>query len=122
LLSQAGDALFSLTLLLAAIHAMGLEEAYNLGTLNLTRVLAALTIIFPAAAAAIGAIRIKREYLRNSERYAHMVRHLSVIGSQIKRADDLATLVRVLREANELTLREQQDWRVVFRFRELETP
>jgi hypothetical protein len=101
---------------------MGLESAYTFGTVNTANGIAALTIIFPAAAGAIGAIRIKKEYLRNSERYAHMVRHLSVIGSQIKRAEDPPTLIKVLREANEITLREQQDWRVVFRFREIEVP
>ncbi|HDR72810.1 MAG TPA: hypothetical protein ENN85_02700 [Methanoculleus sp.] len=122
LLSETGDGLFTLTLILAAIHAMGLGDGSSVGPLDTTALLAALTIILPAVAGTMGAIRIKREYLRNSERYAHMVRHLSVIGNQIKRSGNHAELIRTLREANEVTLREQQDWRVVFRFREIDTP
>jgi hypothetical protein len=122
LLSEAGDGLFTLTLILAAIHAMGLVERFPPGLVDTTALLASLTIILPAIAGALGAIRIKREHLRNSERYAHMVRHLSIIGNQIKRARDHTELIRTLREANEVTLREQQDWRVVFRFREIEAP
>lgn len=122
LLSQMGDVVFTLTLLLAAVHAMGLAHEGPLFGIQSAGILSALTIILPAIAGAMGAIRIKREYLRNSERYAHMVRPLSIIGNQIRRAKDPATLVRLLQEANEITLREQQDWRVVFRFRELETP
>jgi hypothetical protein len=122
LLSEMTDILFALTLVMATIHALGLEHNYAFLSENLSGIFAACTIILPAIGGALGAIRIKREYLRNSERYAHMVRHLSVIGNQIKRAPDMARLIHVLREANEVTLREQQDWRVVFRFRDLETP
>lgn len=123
LLSEAGDGLFTLTLILAAIHAMGLvEEGFLIDSIDTSALLASLTIILPAIAGSLGAIRIKREYMRNSERYAHMVRHLSIIGNQIKRSGSHAELIRTLREANEVTLREQQDWRVVFRFREIETP
>ncbi len=68
------------------------------------------------------AIRVQREYLRNSERYAHLVRHLSTLSSRIKRAEDMDELIDLLKEANEITLREQQDWRIMFLFRDLETP
>ena len=107
---------------MATIHALGLEHNYEYISNNLSGIFAGATIILPAIGGSLGAIRIKREYMRNSERYAHMVRHLSIIGNQIKRAPDMTRLIHVLREANEVTLREQQDWRVVFRFRELETP
>ncbi|NYT05590.1 MAG: hypothetical protein GKC04_04355 [Methanomicrobiales archaeon] len=122
MLSQAADTLFTLTLVLAAIHAIGLEHGWAPAGIDGKTLLAAITIILPAVAGALGAIRIKREYLRNSERYAHMVRQLSIIGLQIKRMPDMRSLVEVLRTADEVTLREQEDWRVVFRFRELETP
>ncbi|KQC04973.1 MAG: hypothetical protein APR53_09205 [Methanoculleus sp. SDB] len=122
ILSQAGNTLFTLTLVFAAMHAYGLDHIWAVGHGDTSSLLAVLTIIFPAVAAALGAIRIKREYLRNSERYAHMVRHLSIIGLQIKRVRTIGSLVEALEAADEVTLREQQDWRVVFRFRELETP
>ncbi|MDT8356933.1 MAG: hypothetical protein RQ758_00355, partial [Methanomicrobiaceae archaeon] len=119
LLAQVTDLLFFATLVLAAMHA--LEVEHRLG-IDLAPFLAASTIIFPAIAAAVGAIRIKREYLRNAERYAHMVRPLSIIRNRIVQTQDPETLMQFLQEAHEVTFREQQDWRVVFRFRELETP
>jgi putative Ca2+/H+ antiporter (TMEM165/GDT1 family) len=122
LLSEIGDLFFTVTLILAAVHALNLEHGMTIGPVPVSGLLAAMTIIFPSVGAALSAIRVKREYLRNSERYAHMVRHLSVIGAQIKRCEDLTALIDILHEANEITLREQQDWRVVFRFRELEPP
>ena len=119
LLAQVSDVLFSATLVLAALHALGVEHRL---AFDLSPFLAGLTIVLPAIAAAVGAIRVKREYLRNAERYAHMVRPLSFIRNRIVQTQDPETLMQLLQEAHEVTFREQQDWRVVFRFRELETP
>jgi hypothetical protein len=123
LIAQTSELLFAVTLVAAAIHAFDVEHALlPPPPLDHPSVLAAVTIVLPAIGAALAGIRVQREYLRNAERYAHMVRHLSTISSQIRRAGSKEELVNVLKEANEVTLREQQDWRVVFRFRELETP
>jgi hypothetical protein len=115
-----GEAIFFLTLILAAVHASGLEfaEATIFPSLPLT--LAALTIVLPAVGAAMAAIRVQREYQKNSERYLHIMRHLSSIRNQIHDAPDLPGLCGYLEEMNEVTLREQQDWRIIFRFREIE--
>jgi hypothetical protein len=51
-----------------------------------------------------------------------MARHLSRSGEQIKKAGDMEKLIPLLQEANELMLRENQDWRVVFLFQKLEAP
>lgn len=51
-----------------------------------------------------------------------MVRAHSVISSQIKRITDRSALVALLQNANEATFREHQDFRAIFRFRELEAP
>ncbi|RXE55499.1 hypothetical protein ABH15_12325 [Methanoculleus taiwanensis] len=122
LISQIGEILFAVTLVAAAIHASEFDNSEFLSLLHYPGALAAITIILPAIGAALAGIRVQREYLRNSERYAHMMRHLSTLSSQIKRAEDMDELIDLLKEANEITLREQQDWRIMFLFRDLETP
>ncbi len=121
-LSQLGEVLFAVTLVAAAIHAAGLDHLHAVAVLDHPYALVAITIILPAIGAALAGIRVQREYLRNAERYAHMVQHLSTISSQIKRAETRDELDALLKEANEVTLREQQDWRIVFLFRDIETP
>jgi hypothetical protein len=115
-----GEAIFFVTLILAAVHATGLEYAEVTIFPSLPLTLAALTIVLPAVGAAMAAIRVQREYQKNSERYLHIMRHLSTIRNQIHHAPDLRTLCEFLEEMNEVTLREQQDWRIIFSFREIE--
>ena len=115
-----GEALFFITLVIAIVHASGMEHGWEFLISGTSRVLAALTIVLPVAGAAIAAIRVQREYLRNSERYAHIVRHLSSLRNQIRAARSRKDLCDLLEEMNELTLREQQDWRIIFRFRDIE--
>jgi len=122
LMAESGEMLFAVTLIAAAVHAAGLEESWLVSVPAHTGLLAAATILFPVIGAAIAAIRIQREYLRNAERYGHMVRALPVISSQIKRTTDRSALVALLQNANEATFREHQYFRAIFRFRELEAP
>ncbi|MGC9434899.1 MAG: hypothetical protein ACP5C4_02245 [Methanomicrobiales archaeon] len=122
LMAEFGEMLFAVTLIAAAVHAAGLEEIWLFSIPAHTELLSAATILFPVIGAAVAAIRIQREYLRNAERYGHMVRDLSVISSQIKRTTDRSALVALLQNANEATFREHQDFRAVFRFHELEAP
>ncbi|GEM_PF-839282 len=115
-----GEGLFVGTLFLAVVHALGIghwELQYNI---ELATVLAFLTISLPAIGSAVAAIRVQREYLRNAERYSHVVRHLTAIRNQIRHARTMAELSGFLEEVNEITLREQQDWRIIFRFRGIE--
>lgn len=119
ILSLSGELLFLLTLIIAVIHALGIghwEESNLRGSL----VLAALTITMPAFAAAISSIRVQREFLRNSERYSHIARHISSVKNEIVHVNDMNRLAAFLEEMNEITLREQQDWRIIFRFRKIE--
>ncbi|TAJ43676.1 hypothetical protein [Methanofollis fontis] len=113
LLLLAGEGFFIATLITAAAHASGAIHAGG-------ALLAAATIVLPAVAATLSAIRTQREYRHNAERAAAMLRHLSSITLRIRRAERMGELCDLLEEANEVMLREQQEWRVVFRFRELE--
>jgi hypothetical protein len=121
-LLRGGEALFALTLAAAAIHASPLGEQLRPALPALPAVLIAAATILPGIGAALAGIRMHREYLRNAERYSHMARYLAGIGEQIGQARDKPGLMRLLREANDVMLRENQDWRVVVLFQDLEAP
>ncbi|MDD3976977.1 hypothetical protein L1994_08800 [Methanomicrobium antiquum] len=118
-LSFSGEILFIMTLILATIHAAEIGYGWE-GYALFSILLAALTITLPAFAAAIASIRIQREFLRNSERYTHIAEHIESIKNEVMKASDMNQLRILLEEMNEVTLREQQDWRIIFKFREIE--
>jgi hypothetical protein len=114
--------LFGFTLVAAFIHVLtgGHDPAGEAGML--ASLLIAGAIILPALGAALADIRIHREYSRNAERYGHMAQQLESLSRQIAGAQDMSELLPLLEEANEVMLREQQDWRVIVLFQELEAP
>ena len=120
LLSTSGELIFGLVLILAIIHATGIGHWETHVSLSIPLLLAYLTISLPAVGSAIAAIRVQREYLRNSERYTHIVRHLTAIRNEMRHVSTMSELCALLEEMNEITLREQQDWRIIFRFRRIE--
>jgi len=122
LLARTGEALFGLTLLAAGVHAAGLGDWFLPYPPLHPGVLPSAAIILPTIGAALGGIRVHREYLRNTERYSHMARHLSTLGEQIKQAVDLQALTNLLEKANEVMLLENQDWRVLILSQELHAP
>jgi len=116
-----GETLFVGTLIFAVMHALGVGHVSGAGSeLSTSLGLAYLTITLPAVGSAIAAIRLQREYLRNAERYSHVVRHMTAIRSNVRHAHSMEELCNLLQEMNELSLREQQNWRIVFRFRRIE--
>ena len=77
-------------------------------------------LVLPAAGAAIGGIRTHREYSRIERRSGNMttvLKHLDERFSRMEMPEDLKAL---LREMEELTLRETQDWLMLMKFTELE--
>lgn len=120
LLIRAGVVIFSITLILAVLHATGIGHWETDYSFRIPMLLAFFTISLPAVGSAIAALRLQREYLRNAERYVHIVRHITAIRNQIQHAMNMKDLCEYLEEMNEVTLREQQDWRIIFRFRQVE--
>lgn len=113
--------LFLLTLFLACAHLVaGFSNEIIPKLVEKTTVF--LLISFPAATAALTAIRVQNEYQRNSKRYKNTSSHLKKIRAEIEQTKTLKELTKQVDEANEIMLREHQDWRVVFIFRELEPP
>lgn len=113
-LLYAGECFFIATLIAAAAHASGAGPGYD-------PALAAATLLFPVVASALGAVRTQREYRQTAERASRLLARLSSIALAIRRAEDMPTLCSLLARADEAMLREQQEWRVVFQFRELES-
>jgi hypothetical protein len=106
--------LFGLTFIAAVLHVL-----YK-GSHLIHNFLALMSIVFPAVAGAIGAIRTHREYLKNAMRSSEMAGHLEEIKEKMRSAKNLEDLNPIVREAEEMMLRENEDWRVIVRFHELE--
>jgi hypothetical protein len=115
-LARTGTALFALTLVAALLHFIGA------GGESWGRLLLFLAIVSPSVAAALGAVRTHREYLRNAQRSKEMALHLEDLKARMKDARDLESFIPLVQEAEEIMLQENADWRVVVRFHELEPP
>lgn len=113
-MSLAGNTLFSCTFIAAVLHVL------HVGPDIFHRLLVFMAIIFPAIGGALGAIRIQREYLRSAKRSTEMVRHLEETKEKMKEAQNLESVLPLVREAEETLLHENEDWRVVVRVHELE--
>jgi hypothetical protein len=113
LLAAQGYALFGLTLIAGLLHASHTYE-------SLTEVLALFAIAFPAVGSALAGIREHRDLHKNSARYSEMAHHLQGISLEIEQSQDAQQLATALNHANEIMLREHQDWRVVILFHRLE--
>jgi hypothetical protein len=115
-MSFTSTGLFVLTLFAALLHIIGV------GHHVLGNGLALMAIVFPAIGASISAIRIHRDYLRNSMRSTEMVRHLSELGERIVQVQDEKSLLQIITETEQTMLHENEDWRVVVRFNMPELP
>jgi hypothetical protein len=113
LLAAQGYVLFTLTLIAGLLHATLAQE-------SLTQVLTLFAISFPAIGSALAGIREHRDLHKNSARYNEMARHLHGIGLEIEQSENAQQLAAALNHANEIMLREHQDWRVVILFHRLE--
>jgi hypothetical protein len=106
-----GYALFLITLVAALAHATDIEkflpEIFEWGNF-----LTFIAIVFPMVGALLVGFQVQREYKRNAERYKQMIDPLSSISAQIRLADDKEKLGDLLEKANDLMLKENQDWRV----------
>jgi hypothetical protein len=108
--------LFGLTIVIALYHIT------ELGPEWLIKPMSFLAIVSPALAASLTAIRTHRDYLRNSMRYAEMVRHLKELKDRMTAVQDQNGFSQLVRETEETMLHENEDWRVVVRFHTTEVP
>jgi hypothetical protein len=102
--------LFILTLVAASLPFI--EELVLERILIDIRLLSLVGIIFPACGASVAGYLALRAFKRNSERYEQMVPPMENFSRQIEMAGTRKELIDILEEANELMLRENQDWRI----------
>lgn len=112
LMDMAGYGLFLITLVAAILHIILGEGQSPYEGLTPVALLTMVGILFPAFGASIGAIAFHRDYKRNAERYGQMISPLYVIIKQIEMTEDRGKVLELLETANELMLKENQDWRV----------
>jgi len=79
-----------------------------------------LAIASPIVGGSLAAVRTHREYERNSRRSAEMARHLESLTEPMERAESREEVVALVKEIEETMLHENEDWRIVVRFHELE--
>ena len=115
-MSRITDTLFGLTLLAAVLHVA------DFASHSLEQALSLIVIAFPATAASIAGIRTHGDYLRKSMRSAEMARHLTEIRDRMEREKDHESFLELVRETEEMMLRENEDWRVTVRFHTPELP
>lgn len=113
-MSRLGLGFFAVTFAAALIHALHVGP----GWLQKTSLF--LAIASPILAGSLAAVRTHREYDRNSKRSAEMALHLESLAEPMERADSREELIAIVKEIEETMLHENEDWRVVVRFHELE--
>jgi len=116
LLANSAVILFLVTMILAIAHAMGVGHLDRLSDVEIPLIMAFFTITIPAFGAAITAIRVQREYHRNSVRYSQIIRHLTAIITEMEYATDVGELCTLVKEMNEMTFREAHDWKILSRY------
>lgn len=120
LLEWSGISIFSVAMVVAISHVISHFYGHELQSSGLNNVLIFFAVVLPAVGAAIGGIRSHREYSRLEKRSKNMEVALTDLNerlSQISTPEDLESL---LRETDELMLRETQDWLMLMRFVKLE--
>jgi hypothetical protein len=117
ILEIGGIVIFALAVMAALLHVIGHE--LMIGWFRNALVFAAIAL--PAFGAAVGGIRSHREFSRLSKRSTSMVAILEDLYERFSHVDRPELLESLLREVEELMLRETQHWLMLMKFVKLET-
>jgi hypothetical protein len=118
-LELGGIAIFSVAMIAAFVHFGAFLPGRVLLSSTWGKAISLAAIVLPAAGAAIGGIRSHREYSRIEKRSSNMVQVLSDLLSAFRKSSNVEDLVTLLRQTEELMLRETQDWLMFMRFTDL---
>jgi hypothetical protein len=116
-LEWGGMVIFFIALIVAIAHCVFLS-GHELHS-GLSNLLIVFAIVLPAVGAAIGGIRSHWEYSRLEKRSRNMKTALADINDHFSYVNSPEALESLLRGAEELMLRETQDWLMLMRFAEL---
>jgi hypothetical protein len=120
-LARFSQGFFLVTLIAAALHAWGFGDT-ELGPSLLGKLVALTTVALPALGVALSGIRAQREYARNSERFASMVRHVTEARQRLESAETKQDVRTEVANLDAVMMEENRDWFVVMRFRDPELP
>jgi hypothetical protein len=108
-----------MAMLVAFIHVVFFLPKHSLLSSSWEKTVVLFAIILPAAGAALGGIRSHREYSRIEKRSSNMVHVLTELKSLFEQVRTPENLEFLLRQTEELMLRETQDWLMMMRFIDL---
>jgi hypothetical protein len=121
-LAVAGNIVLPITIAAAALHLLLMwlaagptEESIQWAHQGLTFI----ALLFPAIAASLAGMEAHREYLRLEKRSANMAPQLEQFSKQLASATDPVRFESLLQQADELMLRETQDWLMLMRYVEI---
>ena len=112
-------AIFFIAMAAAISHLIFFYPGKELPSKTLEGLIIFLAIVLPAIGAAIGGIRSHREYSRMEKRSSNMEIILRELDEQFANINSPTSLESILRETDELMLRETQDWLMLMKFVEL---
>ncbi len=126
-LAKAGAIVLPVTVAAAAAHLILLgweppataESSLRTVHLVLHQALAFVALLFPAIAASLAGMEAHREHLRLEKRSENMAPQLERLRRQLESTDDPVRFVTLLHQADELMLRETQDWLMLMRYVEI---
>jgi len=119
LLERSGMMIFLVAMAAAVTHLILSLSGHGAHSERLEQVLTFIAIALPAAGAAIGGIRAHREYSRVEKRSQNMEIILTDLWERFSDVRSGQRLESLLRETEEIILRETQDWLMLMRFAEL---
>jgi hypothetical protein len=120
-LGTTGKVLFVAALVVAFGHILLSSSTPAVHESLLDGSLAYLAVTLPAIGAAVGGIRSHREYSRLAKRSQNMVEALKDIELRFESLGERHELETLLRETEDLMLRDTQDWLMLMKFVKLET-
>lgn len=114
-LARAGEIVLPTTIAAAALHLLLLPVSVE----SADNVLAFIALLFPAVAASLAGMEAHREHLRLEKRSANMAPQLERLNRQMASATDPERFETLLRQVDEIMLRETQDWLMLMRYVEI---
>jgi hypothetical protein len=126
-LARAGAVVLPTTIAAAALHLLLLAwhpgstvpESIHLLHLAFHQGLSFIALLFPAIAASLAGMEAHREHLRLEKRSANMAPQLERLNRQMASATDPERFEDLLLQADEIMLRETQDWLMLMRYVEI---
>ncbi len=126
-LALAGKIVLPVTIAAATLHLLLLmwrptgaaPESVHLLHRGLHQGLAFIALLFPAIAASLAGMEAHREHLRLEKRSANMAPQLERLNRQMASATDPERFESLLKQVDEIMLRETQDWLMLMRYVEI---